>query len=293
MAAVQEKTWYQKTKMQQGGEAIGPSWGDLKGNLISLALGTMVWLYATPSIETCATLEWQWISFVFARTFLFGFIVYEGMHRLMYQSEYRGTFTKFNPVFAKDSQHDRDRWYTMRSFLINAGMECWLLWMWGSGRMPYYDDLLSLPWKTMGMFLFYPFWRDIHFFIYHVAMHKEPLYRWIHKHHHKSFNPGPWNGLSFTVIESIVTFTGPNIPCLVTAAHPLLFFYANILAFINPVYGHHGHQEYSGSYFHYLHHATSDCNFGMTLMPLDLLWGSWNPGKTREQVLADTKKRAQ
>lgn len=29
------------------------------------------------------------------------------------------------------------------------------------------------------MFLAYPFWRDLHFFIYHVAMHQQPLYRWV------------------------------------------------------------------------------------------------------------------
>mmetsp|Transcript_19693 Transcript_19693/g.51248 ORF Transcript_19693/g.51248 Transcript_19693/m.51248 type:complete len:289 (+) Transcript_19693:54-920(+) len=272
--------WYARHKMKQGGEAIGPSWGDVKGNLVALALGGIVWAVFTPSIEDCKDLHWWWVSYVFLRTFIIGCTIYGGMHFTMYGgSSLRGTFDKFNPTWPKDEQHVRDRFYTMRSFVINAAMEVWLLNAWGSGRVPYYNTMADHPVKTAAMFLLYPFWRDLHFFIYHVAMHQEPLYRWVHAHHHKSYNPGPWNGLSFTIIESIVTFTGPSIPCLVTSAHPLLFMYANLLAFVNPVYGHHGHSDLSGSYFHYLHHSKATCNYGMTLLPLDILWGSWYAGE--------------
>eukprot|EP00035_Acanthoeca_spectabilis_P001445 m.80122 g.80122 ORF g.80122 m.80122 type:complete len:291 (+) comp10879_c0_seq1:7071-7943(+) len=281
--------WYARHKMKQGGEAIGPSWGDVKGNLVALALGTLVWTLVTPNIEDCKEIHWRWITYIFARTFIIGCTIYGGMHYVMYGgSSMKGTFDKFNPVWPKEEQHVRDRFYTMRSFLINAAMECWLLHGWATGQIPFYDTLMDHPGKTVAMFLAYPFWRDLHFFIYHVAMHQEPLYRWIHAHHHKSYNPGPWNGLSFTVIESIVTFTGPNIPCLVTAAHPLLFMYANLLAFVNPVYGHHGHSNLSGSYFHYLHHAKATCNFGMTLLPLDILYGSWYAGEAADSKAKKT-----
>ena len=66
-----------------GGEAIGPSWGDVKGNLISLALGALVWFVATPPLAACEQLEWTWIAFVLLRTFTFGCVVYGGMHHLM------------------------------------------------------------------------------------------------------------------------------------------------------------------------------------------------------------------
>lgn len=36
----------------------------------------------------------------------------------------------------------RDRFYTMRSFLINAAMECWLLHGWATGQIPFYDTLM-------------------------------------------------------------------------------------------------------------------------------------------------------
>ena len=46
----------------------------------------------------------------------------------------------------KDEQHERDRWYTMRSFVINALMECWLLHMWATNRVAHYDSLRFEPW---------------------------------------------------------------------------------------------------------------------------------------------------
>jgi hypothetical protein len=35
----------------------------------------------------------------------------------------------------------RDRFYTMRSFVINAAMECLLLHAWATGAVPYYDTI--------------------------------------------------------------------------------------------------------------------------------------------------------
>ncbi|CAB9531851.1 sterol desaturase [Seminavis robusta] len=169
-------------------------------------------------------------------------------------------------------------------------MECYLLQAWASGRVPYYNNFMDHPGKTILMFMAYPFWRDIHFFLYHYPMHIEPFYKWIHAHHHRSWNTGPWSGLSMTPMESSITFTGPSIPCLITAAHPLLFFYANMLAFVNPVYGHHGHEEFAGSYFHYLHHSRVTCNYGMTFTPVDLLTGTWCSGTNEDAYLAKVEK---
>lgn len=275
--------------MKRGGEGIGPDLPAVKANILTCLLGWFVWSFLTPSIEDCDTFETRWVLPVVVRTFGMGFCIYEGMHHLMYRGKKKGTFTKFNKTWPTEAQHWRDRKYTCMSFLVNAAMECFLLQAWGSGRLPYCKTIFAHPWKIAAMFIAYPFWRDIHFFLYHYPMHIEPFYSWIHAHHHRSWNTGPWSGLSMSPIESAVTFTGPSLPCLVTAAHPLLFFYANMLAFINPVYGHHGHEEYAGSYFHYIHHSRVTCNYGMTFTPVDLLFGTWCDGEAEEQFLAKIK----
>lgn len=283
--------WYERYRMKRGGESIGPDFPAVKANMFSVGLGWVIMTYFTPKIEDCKEFKVGWVSKVFLRTFLLGFTIYEGVHTLMYRSKYKGTYTKFNKKWPSEVQHWRDRRYTCMSFLINAGMECYLLQGWGSGRIPYYTDVMEHKLKTIAMFIAYPFWRDIHFFLYHYPMHIEPFYKWIHAHHHRSWNTGPWSGLSMTPAESSVTFTGPSIPCLITAAHPLLFFYANMVAFINPVYGHHGHEEWAGSYFHYLHHSRVTCNYGMTFTPVDLLTGTWCCGENEDAYLTEAAKK--
>lgn len=282
--------WYERYRMKRGGEGIGPDFPAVKANLFSVGLGWIIMTFFTPRIEDCATFQIGWVSAVLLRTFILGFCIYEGVHVLMYRSQYKGTFTKFNKRWPSEEQHWRDRKYTCMSFVINALMECYLLQGWGSGRLPYYTNVLDHPIKTIAMFVAYPFWRDIHFFLYHYPMHFEPFYKWIHAHHHRSWNTGPWSGLSMTPAESSVTFTGPSIPCIITAAHPLLFFYANMVAFINPVYGHHGHEEYAGSYFHYLHHSRVTCNYGMTFTPMDLLFNTWCCGEAEEEFVKQVEK---
>merc|ERR1711937_258883 len=89
---------------------------------------------------------------------------------------------------------------------------------------------------------------------------------------------------------SAVTSTGPMIPCLLFQAHPLLFYYANMLAFVNPVYGHHGHEEFAGSYFHYLHHSRVTCNYAMTFTPVDLLIGTWCVGEAEDEFIKKVEK---
>ena len=40
------------------------------------------------------------------------------------------------------------------------------------------------------------------------------LYRWVHSHHHKSYNPTAWSGISMTPVESTAYFSAALIPLL-------------------------------------------------------------------------------
>lgn len=123
-------------------------------------------------------------------------------------------------------------------------------------------DIGEEPLWNLGWLLVSPFWREAHFFVYHYLLHCRPLYRWFHAHHHKSYNPGPWSGLSMHPVESISYFTGPVVLAW-WCRSPFVWLYANIHAEIASVYGHHGYEEYGGSYFHYLHHAKAEKNYGV------------------------------
>ena len=53
------------------------------------------------------------------------------------------------------------------------------------------------------------------------------LYRWVHSLHHKSYNPGPFSGLSMHPVEHLLYYTC-TLLSLFYKAHPLHFLYAKV-----------------------------------------------------------------
>lgn len=91
------------------------------------------------------------------------------------------------------------------------------------------------------------------------------LYRIAHSLHHKSYNPGPWAGLSMHPIEHFLYYSCAWLPPLLgLTCHPLVFLYCKYHADIAPIGGHDGHGEPScNGDFHWLHHAKFECNYGV------------------------------
>merc|ERR1719394_72922 len=105
-----------------------------------------------------------------------------------------------------------------------------MIHMWASGKVPYLSTMAENPILIAIMLFVSPFFREFHFVIYHRILHIQPLYKWFHAHHHLSYNPSPWSGLSMHPVESITYFTGPMIPCLLFKTHPIVFLFANVHA---------------------------------------------------------------
>ena len=282
---IKEEGLFVKYKMAKGGEAVGPCVEDIWWNLLSLAIAAAIWNLGYPILRA-GTSDLTWVAWVFARNLGLMAPIFQGFHYMMYLSPSKDSFTKFNEKAPKPYEITRDRRYTLMSLFINSALECLMIRAWATGEVPYASSVLESPGKLALMLLASPFFRELHFVIYHRILHIQPLYKWFHKHHHLSYNPSPWSGLSMHPVESITYFTGPIIPCLLTKSHPLVYIFANVHAQIASVYGHHGHEEYGGSYFHYIHHAKTgkgaaarSCNYGTPFLPLDILMGTWDCGE--------------
>jgi len=101
------------------------------------------------------------------------------------------------------------------------------------------------------------------------------LYRWVHALHHRSANPGPWAGLSMHPVEHFLYYTVTLVPLLVPL-HPLHFLYVIFHADIAPIGGHDGYAAPGGGGdFHFLHHAKYECNYGVPIVPLDHIFGTF------------------
>ena len=262
-----------KYRMAKGGEKVGPSLDDIKWNGFSFLLAAFIY-YNSIGIPDSDDFGWRGMFGIFLRNFVMMFVLFSTFHYYLYELPVHTQLVKdghkFNDSFPRPEHHERDRKYTILSLCINSLFE---IYVWKNEQFSF--DLSPLS------FIFWlfvlPFWREIHFFIYHRILHHPLCYKRFHAHHHLSYNPGPWSGLSMHPVESITYFTGTLLPFLLHL-HPLHYLYANIHAQMASIYGHHGYDIYGCSYFHYLHHSKTNVNFGTPFLPLDILTDSWCTG---------------
>ena len=130
-----------------------------------------------------------------------------------------------------------------------------------------------------------PYVRLTHFYMIHRGMHPlnttiipdfgKFLYTYVHKLHHKSYNPTALSGISMHPVESTSYYTAALIP-VYFCAHPIIFLFYKFDLIIGAQVGHDGHgAPATGSYGHYLHHALFEYNYGETYVPLDWLFGTF------------------
>ena len=125
------------------------------------------------------------------------------------------------------------------------------------------------------------------------------LFRYVHYHHHKSHNCSAFSGISMKPIESIIYFSAAIIPlCFLSGYHPIIHLYTKIDLQIGAFLGHTGFDAFGcGSYFHQLHHAHLNCNYGDSAVPLDWIFGTFEDGskfkvdQTEVKIKMDTTKK--
>jgi len=186
-------------------------------------------------------------------------------------------------------QLQREIFLTTLGFLQSSAYQCIMMHLWASHRIPYYSDFFQYPLFSIGSVLFITYWREFHFYWIHRMMHPwwdrknglaqgdfgAFLYRHVHSLHHKSYNPGPWSGLSMHPVEHTLYYTCTLLP-LFFVSHPMHFLYVKFHADIAPIGGHDGYGDPGGNAdFHWLHHAFFECNYGVPLIDFDKLFGTW------------------
>jgi sterol desaturase/sphingolipid hydroxylase (fatty acid hydroxylase superfamily) len=263
--------------------------------------------FADGSWETeCATWQLGWVG----RVVLFNLgceVTFCGFwHWFVYVSDFRKGLQphKFNPVnqyekkptdrvgmFSSTSGHlQREILFTTLGWLQSSAWQCAFMWGWASGRVPYYGRFWEHPGYSLAYLAAITYWREVHFYFVHRGMHPwwdrkngladgdvgAFLYRHVHSLHHKSYNPGPWSGLSMHPVEHLMYYSCTITPCLLQA-HPIHFLYCKFHADIAPIGGHDGYDSPSANGdFHWLHHAKFECNYGVPWpVNMDKLCGTW------------------
>ena len=280
----------------------------LPWNIIFFTLGTVMWLYLTPAKDTLLTLDWHWITYIWARNSVLVFVLYGAMDLRLYVRRAQGNRFKYNSQFPADKK-SAVFWFksqtldnVLRSFAtgvpIWSAYECFMLYAWAHGWGPW-TTLHDHPIALIVLGLLIPMFHELHFFCIHRLIHTPFLYKWVHSVHHNSVNPSPWSSLSMHPVEHLLYWSDILIH-LVVPSHPLLMLYHLQVTGTGAVVGHVGFDKIeagnrafdSHAYAHYLHHKYFEVNYGDGTIPLDRWLGTWHDGSMEGEVAMDARFQA-
>lgn len=151
-----------------------------------------------------------------------------------------------------------------------------------------YNDIHEFGWIYLVIsFFFLTFLHDTYFYWTHRLMHHPKIFPLLHKVHHISNNPTPFASLSFHPLEAMVEIGIVPIAVLLVPFHPLvLLLFASWSLFFN-VMGHLGYELFPKGFVHHpilkwintsthhnMHHARSNCNYGLYYNFWDTVMGT-------------------
>jgi sterol desaturase/sphingolipid hydroxylase (fatty acid hydroxylase superfamily) len=284
-------------------------------NALYAAIAVLFWLFLTPSLATMRHFAFGWIAFLLARNVALVLIFYGAFHWRLYVQKAQGAAFKFNgkwpdgnPAFLFGSQTADNMIWTLASALpIWTGYEAVTMWAFANGYIGYVDAGAH-PYAFAIVLLATPLFREVHFYFVHRLIHWPPLYRTVHKLHHKNINPGPWSGLAMHPMEHLLYFSAVLIHWIVPS-HPIHAIFNLVHLGLAPAPGHVGFGRIvvggentfdTHCYAHYLHHKHFECNYSDGAIPLDKWFGSFHDGSEEASealkarfLAAAAKKREQ
>lgn len=200
-------------------------------------------------------------------------------------------------------QHRFPRWSTIR-YEIRHSMETALvlavmgLGIYGLDQMGWtriYHDIDAYGtgywWMSVGILILA---HDTYFYWMHRLLHRRPWFQWLHRVHHRSFNPTPWSSLSFHPLEALLEFGIAPLAVVLMPVHTsALLVFATWSILFNMI-GHLGYELFprgfvrhpvfrwlNTSTHHNLHHARSNCNYGLYFNFWDRIMGTNAPDYAR------------
>ena len=256
------------------------------------------------SKETNEVNIFYWSPLIVIRNVVMVGSLYGGWHYFLYENkamrgklrsrkfDQRNLDKQGNLITTKGYNWQECAFWSISGILIESIYECLVLQYWLETKQVY-THFWSRPMVSVLSLLFVGYWSDFHFYFAHRVMHPyfssnskwknldlgRFLYRHAHSLHHRSYNTGPWSGLSMHPFEHLIYFSCVFVPSLIIPQHPIAFLYNHFHVLVSPLPNHDGYDDPAGgSKFHFLHHAHFDVNFGTPMVPLDRLFGSYDDG---------------
>ena len=282
-------------------------------NAPKMAIAALAFRYTVDLDAAARGWEVGWVAAIVARD-LFLMVAVAGLwDYLLYFSPLKERMRpwKINDAYPGPDQLKRDVFWTTSATLLASAQEVALLKWWCGQNFtralfgaadeafvpvdaPFFSGVYAPYFVAWALAMFYV--RITHFYVVHRAMHPwfartsalagvdpgRALYRYVHSHHHKSHNPTAFSGISMTPVESVAYFTAALVPLAFrSGCHPWLHLFYKLDCAMGAQVAHCGFDGPGGaSYFHQLHHAHFECNYGDAAAPIDWLMGTFEDGSS-------------
>eukprot|EP00940_MAST-03C_sp_MAST-3C-sp2_P001967 g1967.t1 len=238
-----------------------------------------------PAFGDASVLKVEWMLPILLRNLLATWIICGFWDWFLYFSPLKEKLRPFkiNPRYPSFDQIKHDAFWTTTASICAGIIEIILCHGWARGALSMRRDFMNT--STFLWAITITHWRIPHFWLIHRSMHPwkisgfpdvgKFLYRHVHSIHHKSYNPTAFSGTNMHPVESTLYYSAALIP-VYFGAHPAVAIGCIVDCAVGAWLGHDGFQfPGSGDYFHQLHHAHFDCNYGAMHVPIDKWLGTY------------------
>jgi len=267
--------------------ALTRRWVTISRNVLFLAMALIVARYFLPNPETASSLSLRWIAPIFLRNAMFMLLIAGGLHLYFFHFRAQGARLKYDPrktmeksgkFSFRNQTLDNMFWSLVWGASIWSLYEVLYIWAFANNAVPTFS-LAKAPWAFVFWLLALPIVTSTHFYFIHRALHWPPLYKRVHRIHHRNIHIGPWAGMSMHPVEHLIYISSALIHFIIPS-HPAIVLVHLYTRCLGPAFSHAGFEKLlvkdktlldAADFHHQLHHRYFECNYGT----VDAPWDQW------------------
>ncbi|MGB0579641.1 MAG: sterol desaturase family protein [Limisphaerales bacterium] len=269
-------------------------WVTLTRNVLFLLLAWLVYSRLLPELAAMRTLQPSWVGAVLLRNYLLMTVIAGGLH--LYLFTYRGQGKQLK--YDHREQLEKSRKFSFRNqvwdnifWSLVSGTTIWslyeIVYFWGMANGVIHTVTLADHPIVFALWLLaMPVLTSSHFYLIHRLLHWPPLYKAVHRLHHRNIHIGPWSGMSMHPVEHVFYISSVLIH-FVIPSHPVIFLLHIFSRCLGPAFSHAGFEKVimgqtkvvdAADFHHQLHHRFFECNYGTAEAPWDRWFGTFHDG---------------
>ncbi|MDA7618044.1 MAG: sterol desaturase family protein [Verrucomicrobiota bacterium] len=287
---------------------ITKRWVTISRNVFFLTIAILLFRYLVPDDAVMRSLSLRWIGPMFLRNYLFMLVIAGGLHLYFFTFRLQGSRLKYDPR----EQLEKSRKFSFRNqvwdnifWSLASGTTIWSiyegLYFWGVA-----NDVISTlsigehPIVFVAWLLAMPVLTSSHFYFIHRLLHWPPLYRSVHRLHHRNIHTGPWSGMSMHPFEHIIYLSSVLVH-FVIPSHPIILLLHLYSRCLGPAFSHAGFEKLkvgdtsvvdAADFHHQLHHCYFECNYGTVDAPWDKWFGTDHDGSDQAKTRIQKQRTA-